>query len=885
MGRKKRLKALIITAVFGIAATGITADAGERQLSVKSDESVEITAQMQSAGENVVYVSLDGRKNAAGTIEDPFASIEEARDYLRTKKLSVSNRGTVYIREGVYHVAADNPTINLDSEDSYVTYSAYQDEEVKLSGTITLAEEKFKKLNEVTGEAFSSQSRLPESVKNKVFVYDLGAEAIPAGTINKNGFNWPKQPFQPELVVDGSLQTLARYPNNGVMTSTEILAGKTKDGTNEDQTAKAAGANEGGRPRNYFFDKTDSPKTYEQMLAMGGPVFYTRNGLETRIAAWGAPTQAGEPQVSQPDVHPDADNTLYETDGWLSGYFENNYANDMVRIYSVDTAKQVIHCKYPSLQGVQDKRIMLTAINLLCELDQEGEYYIDRFMDNDVLYYYPENGDIAGKEIALTSSSQPFFALEGAAGIIIRGIEMSGGTGYGITLMDCESCIITDCEFANFSLDAVKIGQNNNTITTDPSYTTSRGGHNNVVRNCTIHDIGCGGVYLSGGDEQTLEPGNNLVEHCEFYNISRLQTYTPAVYLEGAGNIAQYNYIHDAPHMVIQIMGNDMLVAHNYIENVCSNTSDQGAIYCGRSFNWLGNVISDNYFKGIISGNYAVYMDDGMSGIIIKDNIFENVSGSAIFSNCGFGHQITDNIMVKVATGIKYQAFSGSRPVANEKVLSYRYDKVLRPGDGTNYTNTQENIDNWYSHYTVLYPYLSSRFYAEESDETWMKNSNSVFVPNNQILKRTVTVGTKSLMGVGNVASLQDSKFNTQNYYADTVSALGLDLTTGKFSTESPLKDIEGYGTTWIKKWNAEYTLENIGPLESAIGDVNQNGKIDVNDALLILRHTAQIAVLSGNSLTAADVDGDAKITPNDALGILQFLVGKIQDFSEYAYN
>ncbi len=81
------------------------------------------------------------------------------------------------------------------------------------------------------------------------------------------------------------------------------------------------------------------------------------------------------------------------------------------------------------------------------------------------------------------------------------------------------------------------------------------------------------------------------MEHCEFYNISRLQTYTPAVYLEGVGNVAQYNYIHDAPHMVIQIMGNDMKVSHNYIKKVCTNTSDQAPIYAGRCFNWLGNDI------------------------------------------------------------------------------------------------------------------------------------------------------------------------------------------------------------------------------------------------------------------------------------------------------
>lgn len=159
---------------------------------------------------------------------------------------------------------------------------------------------------------------------------------------------------------------------------------------------------------------------------------------------------------------------------------------------------------------------------------------------------------------------------------------MDGGTGYGVILLDCESCQIVDFEFSNLSLEAVKIGEHSAAITTDPPYTTAHGGHNNKVINSLFHDLGGGGVYLAGGDRKTLERGEHLVTNCEFYNISRLQTYTPAVYLEGLGNTAANNYIHDTPHMVIQIMGNDMLVTRNRIENTCLNASDQAPIYAGR---------------------------------------------------------------------------------------------------------------------------------------------------------------------------------------------------------------------------------------------------------------------------------------------------------------
>lgn len=101
-----------------------------------------------------------------------------------------------------------------------------------------------------------SQTRLPSGVADKVYVYDLGAAGIPVGDVYKNGFNWTKQPPQPELIVNGELQILARYPNNGTITKSHLEI-----------------PNKGGVPRDYFFDKTDYSKTYEEMLAMNGPVF------------------------------------------------------------------------------------------------------------------------------------------------------------------------------------------------------------------------------------------------------------------------------------------------------------------------------------------------------------------------------------------------------------------------------------------------------------------------------------------------------------------------------------------------------------------------------------------------------------------------------------
>ena len=860
---------------------------------------------IQAAEKIEVFVALDGRADAEGSMEDPFATITQARDYLRTCGISEEKKATVYIREGIYNISAEEPTIELGAEDSYVTYSAYQDEIVRITGTVTLENENFKKLNEVSGDIYSSSARLPESVRDKVYVYDLGAENIAVGTINKNGFNWPKQPFTPELIVDGQIQTLAQYPNSGVLKMDRILCGKTKDGKNEDQTAKAAGANEGERPRNYIFDKTDNPKTYEEMLVMNGPVFYCRAGLEQRIGKWAPPTQDGEPQGGQALPNAFSDNTLYETDGWLSGYFENNYANDMAIIYSVNTEKQTINCKYPSLQGVQDKRIELTAINLLCELDMAGEYYVDRYDNNNVLYYYPKNHAIENGDITFTASTEPFFALQGASDIMIKNIVMDGSTGYGITMYDCEGCTVEGCELYNISLDAVRIGINNNKMTTDPQYAFEGGGHNNTVRNCIIHDMGCGGVYLSGGDEKTLARADNLVENCEFYQLSRLQTYTPAVYMEGVGSTARYNDIHDCPHMVIQIMGNDMQITGNIIDNVVTNTSDQAAIYSGRNFTWLGNEISYNIFRNLGSGVYAVYMDDGMSGMIIHHNVFYNMNGSAIFSNSGFGHQIYDNVFANVNSAAYYKRFSGSRPVANEKIHQYRYYRIFRESEEIEaFTNTAENILSIYEHYKDLYPYLADRYFPEITDTAWATNENSLFVPNHQILTRSIFINAGNKNITNDVKAVQDAAFDTENLNFASVSELKLDLNTARIDETSPASEEASYGSEWIENWNQGFDTERVGasiteyakhPLgkpektpspstpsptgnSAEKGDVNADGIIDASDALEVLKHAADLNPLEEAAQLKADVNNDNIIDAEDALVILKYAARLIDE-------
>ena len=55
-------------------------------------------------------------------------------------------------------------------------------------------------------------------------------------------------------------------------------------------------------------------------------------------------------------------------------------------------------------------------------------------------------------------------------------------------------------------------------------------------------------------------------------------------------------------------------------------------------------------------------------------------------------------------------------------------------------------------------------------------------------------------------------------------------------------------------------------------GDVNCNGKVQINDVVLLNRYLAKTAEVSEQGLKNAECDGDGKISQNDATAIKEYL-------------
>ena len=153
--------------------------------------------------ERKFYVSADAVSGGDGSIEKPFSTLEEARDAIRVLrsegKISAEDAVTVLLRGGEY---CQTHMFELDERDSGtekapVTFKAYEDEKVYISGARTLKPEKFYKPSADVMEPIAK--KYPDAVEH-IVAYDLKAEGL-------------SYEGESQIYWNGNRGILARYPN------------------------------------------------------------------------------------------------------------------------------------------------------------------------------------------------------------------------------------------------------------------------------------------------------------------------------------------------------------------------------------------------------------------------------------------------------------------------------------------------------------------------------------------------------------------------------------------------------------------------------------------------------------------------------------------------
>jgi len=329
-----------------------------------------------------------------------------------------------------------------------------------------------------------------------------------------------------------------------------------------------------------------------------------------------------------------------ERDAWLHGYWFWDWSDQRKKIAAILPESKTIELTPPYHTYGYRVGQWYYAFNLLCELDRPGEWFVDR--EKGLLFFWPP--DTPGEGDVMVSKADTAAVFADASHVTLRGLVFEGFRGTVVSVSGGAGVRVSGCTFRNGSGGAV----------------SAEGGAGHTVAGCDIHGMGRNGIRLSGGDRTTLTPAGHAAENNHIWDYGRWsRMYQTAISLDGVGNRALRNLIHDAPHMAVGFGGNDHLIEGNEIHRVCLESNDAGAIYAGRNWTMRGNVIRGNYLHDIQGfenkGCVGVYLDDMFASADIVGNLFVRVTAAA-FIGGGRDCAIENNVFVDCVPAVHVDA-------------------------------------------------------------------------------------------------------------------------------------------------------------------------------------------------------------------------------------
>ncbi|MDX9973077.1 MAG: right-handed parallel beta-helix repeat-containing protein, partial [FCB group bacterium] len=501
-----------------------------------------------------LYVAVDGNDGAAGTAEAPFASLEKARDEVRTRRAAAPLGAVeVIVKGGTYAWTAP---FELGKEDSGVVYGAAPGEEVRVSGGKAVVD-----WQPVSDTAV--RERLDEAVRDKVMQADLKAAGVTDfGAVDGAGL---------AVYYRDRMMTIARWPNQGFTHIADLVVedGHAIHGVKGSTIGKFK--YEGDRPKRWVGEK----------------------------------------------------------DPWVHGYWFWDWSDQRQAVASIDVEKGEIAIKEPYHNYGYRKGQWYYAFNMLSELDTPGEWYLDR--ETGVLYFYPPEALTPGEVVVSVAPS--LVTMKDVSNVTLRGFTFEAARKQAVSVSEGTGVLVAGCTIRNIGDSGIGMS-----------------GTKSGVVSCDLYRLGGTGISLSGGDRTTLTPAELFADNNHIHDYGQwYPMYNPGITINGVGNRATHNLIHDSPHMAIQFWGNDHLMEFNEIYRVCMESNDAGAIYAGRNWTMRGTVIRNNYLHDITGfeqrGCVGVYLDDMFGGTEISSNVFLRVTRAA-FIGGGRDVHIENNVFV-----------------------------------------------------------------------------------------------------------------------------------------------------------------------------------------------------------------------------------------------
>lgn len=581
------------------------------------------------------------------------------------------------------------------------------------------------------GKNIPTSSLKKQFIKNQAVSY-IGLKDLNItnyGKIKNVGFARPFYTSWAELFVNGKPMSLSRWPNKGMIRMGKIIE-------------------KGSVPRYDDFSNKGAVMKYDSL----------------RISSW-----------------QDTGNI------WISGYFNVGYADDALRVSSLNKKEQTITTDGPTLYGFTSQWDWNKwyAFNIKEETDMPGEYFLDP--QKEELYFI--SPDTVINNLNLSILEVPFFDIRNTSDISIDGITFEYSRAAMISLCETENVNITNCTFRNSGDLAIIIGMGIKpfkeyrhegsgeaiigTVGSLQQHMYSnqtfnrKGGNNNNIDHCKFYNLGAGAISMGGGNRLTLEKGNNIVSNCLFHTNNRIaKSYRPAIHITGVGNQILNCEIFDTPSMAILMNGNNHIIKNNYIHDVCLEIQDQGAFYYGRNPSECGSVVENNLFANIpsIYSTCAVYHDDAAGALTVRDNILYQTGRYGVILGGGSDNYYEGNIFI-----------NGDNVVHIDKRLQ-DWAKAMLEENGI-YQKRLFEVNYTAEPYKTAYPFMSDYWPNDSLPKRNIFNNNTfigfkheadkpelIKWTNNAIINDSIHIDTftkDSLLGI-----LKERNYRTNKQYA-----------------------------------------------------------------------------------------------------------------------
>jgi hypothetical protein len=575
-----------------------------------------------------IFVSTVGDDSGDGSEEEPLRTLEKAIDVANEMREDSDKLIEILLREGTYSVTNTIKIINSQKDDSLLKISAYQDEKVTINAGVDIP---LSAMN--IADSNFTNAIIDKPNAGSVLQYNLkDAQIEDLGEISLRGhLISDEKEAQAELSLNGEVQKLAGWPNGEY---TGLI--KPTDSNEYGKRTKSGIANGCSFQVNY-----------------------------DRPSQWSKPEQA-----------------------WLSGTIGPNYEFDYYPVSRFDSEEKRVYLSRGALEKYYTEPYYRFE-NVPEELDEPGEYYIDR--QSGMLYFYPPEDAPKDSVLTITMSTptldvsgkapNSMFRIENSKNIVFENLIFKGGRGSAITGKNNSNIQFINCEINSFGENGIRFD-----ASTDIK-----------ISDCKIHDVGQDGIlFVSCGNYKTLSPSNIVVSNNDIYNFARLErSYKTGIDFgyRCVGATATNNHIHNGPHAGMIFYGVNNDIYGNEFDNLVTEFSDMDALYCNNSnYPWeRGNKIHNNYFhdigKSSMNGRHqinvrAIRTDNRGCGLNIYENLFYNIGdGGNGNGNNGIG-AIT-------AEGTRNRIFNNLFVDCNEAYFNtLQYKEIETADDGTLYPDT-----------------------------------------------------------------------------------------------------------------------------------------------------------------------------------------------------